>query len=115
MAAVSFDVLSKAMGAVVAERSRQEKLKAEGRFAVSCADRGEGELSHAERLTVRVEEVGEVAREVLAYAARVPAPLDVTETIEALRGEVVQVAAVALAWIQALDAELAESDEVPPF
>ena len=40
--------------------------KADGRFRFTCADGGPGSMTNAEKLTVLVEEVGEVAREVLS-------------------------------------------------
>jgi hypothetical protein len=76
--------------AVTAERLRQVQLKTEGRFEHTCAD---PEATDGYRLTVLVEEVGEVARAVLESDGR------------GLREELVQVAAVAVAWIEGLDAE----------
>jgi hypothetical protein len=79
---------------VLLERERQEKLGLAKRDAGtdwrSCADptmRGGDPM----RLTVLVEEVGEVARAVLEGDTA------------SLRAELVQVAAVAVAWIEALD------------
>lgn len=76
---------------ILAERARQEELVAEGKFSTSCATR-DG-MTDAERLAVLVEEVGEAATEVLGRARG------------ALREELVQVAAVAVAWIEGIDAE----------
>lgn len=80
------------------ERFRQEDLKVSGRFEFTCADGG---MSNAEKLTVLTEEVGEVAREVLTQDGRRLAR-DTIGTREQLRKELVQVAAVAVAWIEAL-------------
>lgn len=80
------------------ERLRQEQRKAEGRFEFTCADDG---LTNAEKLAILVEEVGEVAREVLTQEGRRLAR-DTVGTKEALRAELVQVAAVAVAWIEVL-------------
>jgi len=90
--------------AIKAERLRQEQRKAEGRFTHTCADPDPGAMTDAEKLTVLVEEVGEVAREVLTQDGRRLAR-DTEGTREALRTELVQVAAVAVAWVEALDTE----------
>lgn len=87
-----------ALRLVKAERIRQDKLKAEGRFEFTCADDG---LTNAEKLACLTEELGEVAQEVLTQEGRRLAR-DTVGTPEALRKEIVQVAAVALAWIEAL-------------
>lgn len=81
------------------ERWRQERRKAEGRFTYTCADLG---MNDYERLAVLVEEVGEVAREVLTGEGKRLAR-DTIGTRAALRAELVQVAAVAKAWIEGLD------------
>lgn len=87
-----------ALELVARERDRQEQLKAAGRFAHSCADDG---LTLAEKLACLVEEVGEVAQEVLTQEGRRLAR-DTVGTREALRRELVQVAAVATAWIESI-------------
>lgn len=76
------------------ERLRQEQLKAEGRFPHTCAD---PELSHFERLPILAEEFGEVGRALneLAGLANDKHGVD-------LRKELIQVAAVAAAWAEAL-------------
>lgn len=76
------------------ERRRQDKLKAEGRFTATCAD----PISNDRRLSILVEEVGEVARASLGNAGAVQDGGD-------LRKELVQVAAITLAWIEGLDRE----------
>lgn len=81
---------------VGAERFRQEQLKAEGKFDFTCAD---PELGHLAAAAVLQEEVGEVAREVLAMQGLVRETGDRAR----LRKELIQVAAVAVAWIEALD------------
>lgn len=90
---------------IMDERARQDDLKRAGRFAYTCAD---PELSHAERLTVLGEEFGEVCHEVNeAIGGR-------TELDRAaLRNELVQVAAVCVAWIEAIDAEHVMSPRYP--
>lgn len=94
------------------ERRRQEQLKSEGRFEFTCADGG---LSNAEKLTILVEEVGETAREVLTQSGRRLAR-DTVGTTDALYGELLQVAAIAVAWMQsfARRPELVGSDRTMP-
>lgn len=82
---------------IIIERARQERLKSEGRFAYTCADL---EMSNAERAAVLGEEFGEVCHEVNETVGN-HAPLDAAK----LRKELVQVAAVALGWIEGLDKE----------
>ncbi len=90
----------KVLGEVANERDRQETLRAEGRFAATCAD--EDGIGDAEKLAILVEEVGEVARQVLTQSSRQLA-LDSLGTREGLRDELIQVAAVAVAWAEALE------------
>lgn len=92
------DLTCHACRLIVTERRRQDTLKAAGRFEYSCADDG---MTNAEKLACLAEELGEVAREVLTQEDRRLAR-DTVGTREALRAEVVQVAAVALAWVEAL-------------
>jgi NTP pyrophosphatase (non-canonical NTP hydrolase) len=83
--------------AVMQERLRQERLKAEGRFQYTCAD---PQLNEYAKLAVLTEEVGEVARvlcERLAHGIRSGG------ADERLREELVQVAAVCLAWVEGLE------------
>lgn len=75
---------------IAGERERQERLKRLGEFRATCAD---AEMTHDERMVVLVEEVGEIARAVLERSGA------------DLRDELIQVAAVAVAWVEALDAE----------
>lgn len=77
------------MAAVSLERDRQEQLKHAGRFAHTCSD---VELDELERFAILVEEIGEVAR-----------ALNDDQGRARLRAELVQVAAVAVAWIEGLD------------
>ena len=76
------------------ERLHQEVLKKQGKFAHTCADL---RMTHHERLTVLTEEVGEVAR-----AALVESGLAKESKPQDLEKELIQVAAVAVAWIEAL-------------
>ena len=88
----------RALYLVLRERNRQDILKDAGRFEFTCADDG---LTLAEKLACLTEELGEVAQEVLTQEGRRLAR-DTVGTPEALRKEIVQVAAVGLAWIESL-------------
>lgn len=81
------------------ERIKQDIMKVQGRFKYTCAD--VPGMDDYEKLACLMEELGEVAQEALT--------LDGTRenrgalgTREALRNELIQVAAVAAAWIEAL-------------
>ena len=87
-----------------AERRRQESL-----FGPNSAAHP-GTMTHEMRLAILTEEVGEAAHcltEAHLY------PLGVAREMERLRVELVQVAAVAVAWIEALDAGKIK-DRSPP-
>ncbi len=91
-----------ALRAVYRERMRQDDLKAAGKFHWTCAD-SHG-VHNSAKLAVLAEEFGEVSR------------LVVEELIESkrydrekLHTELVQVAAVAVAWLEALNIEERES------
>lgn len=99
-----FEVGSRLEGVLIAvgtERKRQEHLKATGKFEFTCAD---VDMTDYERFAVLGEEVGEVAKEVLTQADR-PLAHDTAGSRTALRKELVQVAAVAVAWVEALGRE----------
>lgn len=89
---------AEAMRIVLLERARQDELKAAGRFAHTAADDG---LTNAEKLACLCEELGEVAQEVLTQEGR-RLSRDTVGTREALRTELTHVAAIAVAWIEAL-------------
>ena len=72
---------------VAAERLRQEGLKASGKFPATCAD----PIPDGAKLAILMEEVGEVARAINDRQSR-----------DELRAELVQVAAVAVAWLEAM-------------
>lgn len=78
------------------ERARQDELKAAGRFMYTLADDG---LSDAQKLACIMEEVGEVARNVLAGAGKVT---DGDASDAAQSKELTQIAALALAWMESL-------------
>jgi len=102
MEEVPFDPTWNAVAAVMNERARQDRLKAEGRFEFTCADDGMPLLG---ALAALGEEYGEVCTEALASQRLVT---DGEGTPQALRKELVQVAAVAVAWVEKLDRHLAE-------
>lgn len=82
---------------VATERRRQFALQAAGRFRDTPSDRAMPDVS---RLASLVEEVGEVARALQELHGAV------SDTHGAdLRKELLQVAALAVAWVQHLDAE----------
>jgi hypothetical protein len=85
---------------IIEERRRQELLKEQGRFEFSCADDA---MSNHECFTVLGEEVGEVAKECLTQSEHRLAR-DTMGTVAGLRKELVQVAAVVVAWLERLDA-----------
>lgn len=84
---------------VHAERRRQDALRDSGRFAATLADRDT--LLLGEKLACITEEVGEAARCVLSMCGLVQEELGAAD----LRKELVQVAALACAWIESLDEE----------
>lgn len=91
------DVLvNRALTLVAAERNRQHELKANGRFRYTPSDH---DLTNVARLAMLSEEIGEVARECLSLAGLVS---DGNHSGRALRKELVQVAAIAVAWIEIL-------------
>lgn len=75
------------------ERVRQDTLKAEGRFRYTLADKPG--LSDSEKLAAVCEEIGEVGRAVLGQRMLVNDGGD-------LRKELVQVAALCVAWLESL-------------
>lgn len=76
------------------ERRRQDALKAAGKFTKTCAD----SMTDPERLAVLAEEFGEVGRAVCEGLGG-NSERGRTE----LRTELVQVAAVCVAWCEGLD------------
>lgn len=84
----------RAMKRVTVERHRQLVLKAEGRFEYTPSDDG---LDDWQRLGMVLEELGEVARNLLARDALVQ---DGDATDSALLTELSQVAALSVAWME---------------
>ena len=84
------------------ERHRQEGFVKSGRFARTCASM---EMTDGERYAVLGEEFGEVGRAILEKMR-----LANDTHHKDLRKELIQVAAVCVAWIQGLDADPAHAD-----
>lgn len=92
--------LQRILSLVYRERYRQEDLKAAGRFKYTCAD---PEISDDECMVVLIEEIGEVARQVLNQPDREgERSYDGEGSREGLQKELIQVAAVAVAWAERL-------------
>jgi NTP pyrophosphatase (non-canonical NTP hydrolase) len=83
------------------ERERQEALKAAGKFPATCAD---DTISETTKCAVLTEELGEVAR---VLCERECKPGCEAGCDAKLYEELVQVAAVATAWCEALKVQLA--------
>jgi NTP pyrophosphatase (non-canonical NTP hydrolase) len=88
---INLSAQDRAIRAIRAERVRQERLKAQGKFKHTPAD----DIPDTDRLPMLVEEVGEVARAMCDGVGRY--------------AELVQVAALALAWLEALEKMEADS------
>lgn len=87
-----------ALEAIHVERRRQEELKEQGKFAFTCAD----PMLDVEKLGVLAEEAGEVAKAVNELNAARNATKR-KRWRNNLREELVQTAAVCVAWIEAID------------
>jgi NTP pyrophosphatase (non-canonical NTP hydrolase) len=95
------DAMVDILDLVASERGRQLFLKSEGKFAYTCSD---PEMSHFEALTVLAEEVGEAAHEVNeGIGGRY---IDKRRLLK----ELIQVAAVAVAWSEKVKREI-ESEQ----
>ena len=95
-----YDPVSRAkiLTEVDGERTRQELLKVQGKFHATCAT--PYGLTEIERLAILAEEFGEVAKEV-SDSLNNGGKFD----LKALREELIQVAAVCVAWVEGIDAE----------
>lgn len=85
---------------ILKERVRQEELKAAGKFKYTCAD---SNMLSSEKYLVLAEEVGEVARAVLNLQNFA---FDYSSDLGKVREELVQVAAVSVAWLEFIDSIL---------
>ncbi len=86
-----------AMKDVRIERERQETL-VRVKFEYTCAD---PTIPDIRKLSVLAEEFGEAARHVSDFDSSIPK----IRAKAALREELIQIAAVAVAWVEGLDAE----------
>lgn len=86
-------------GAIAVERMRQERLRQTGRFRFTAASR---DCPDGLRLAILTEELGEVAR-VLCERDMLSDEQDLLVARRELRTELVQVAAIAVAWVEHLD------------
>lgn len=86
--------------AILRERARQETLKAAGKFKYTCAD---SNMLSSEKYLVLAEEVGEVARAVLNLQNFA---FDYSADLGKVREELIQVAAVSVAWLEFIDSIL---------
>ena len=89
-----------ALNDVMTERRRQEKLRLNGVHPWTCATVG---VPDPLRLLILAEEFGEIAH--LVGDDLPPSKLSREEYVKKLREELVQVAAVATAWVEAIDSE----------
>jgi hypothetical protein len=112
--------VGEALADIHKERARQEQLRREGKFLWTCSD---PTVNNAKKLAVLAEEFGEASREVVEELIAsdksakslldltAKALLDLTGRVhdeeakaarERLRKELVQVAAVCVAWLESL-------------
>jgi hypothetical protein len=85
---------------IVRERERQEKLVAEGRHPFSCADPS---ISGAEKARVAGEEYGEVCKASYEMDNSEVLPKIHAHHRDNLREELIQLAAVAVAWLESIE------------
>lgn len=95
---------TKALEDVFRERCWQDELKAAGKFPWTCADRYNPDtaapIRDAEKLAVLAEEFGEVADIVCKLMANREEAKGVSQAM--LKEELIQVAAVAVAWAESI-------------
>ena len=90
--------------AIADERHRQEQLRQSGKFLYTCASPDFKTFTHFGRATVLGEEFGEVCRAALDAERMAEGRKDDPAVVLArLRDELIQTAAVAVAYIEALD------------
>jgi hypothetical protein len=87
------------MQQVLLERHNQDEMRDKGRFRYTCADDG---LSDGDRLAILTEELGEVARAMQGQEHRRLSLHEPVTSPSELRRELVQVAAIAIAWAERL-------------
>jgi hypothetical protein len=86
---------------ITAERERQNALFAEGQIGFNCSSRI---VDPARKLRVLTEEIGEVAQAIDLLEN--PKPFSRVKAVQVnFREELVQVAAVAVAWLESMEAK----------
>lgn len=92
-----------ALQSIMYERDRQEQLKKEGKFEYTCADPVHS-ISNYRKATILGEEMGEVCNAVneIDNCLHRSDGLGCDQARIALRNELIQVAAVAVAWVESL-------------
>lgn len=89
---------------VIRERIRQAELVAAGKLAMDVSDpHWEEAGAHALKATILMEEAGEVAKEVYEIVTGPHHDRDLR--LSRLRTELIQVAAVAVAWVESLETQ----------
>lgn len=97
------------LSAIKKERKRQIELRASGKFDWTCADdirsiaRQSAPMANSMKMMVLTEEVGEVAKDIMESLIDVK-----RNNPHLLMTELIQVAAVAVAWCEALVKECQE-------
>lgn len=86
------------------ERNRQERLQKTGRFDFTCSD---PEITNSQRGMVLGEEFGEACHEVNEGIGK-PSSGRYVDLVK-LRKELIETAAVTVAWIEAIDSGAAKS------
>lgn len=94
------------------ERNRQDQLKLAGKFLWTCAD---VKYPNVNKLSILAEEFGEVAKEVtdqVIWKEKHKGKVNqfIADQRQKLRTELIQVAAVCVGWIEALDEESAHGE-----
>jgi len=97
---INLAIHDKVLSAITDERVRQEQLRMYDKFAWTCLDKN---ISNSEKLAVLAEEFGKVSREVVEQliARSKYSDKEVSNVFdEKIQKELVQVAAVCVAWLE---------------
>jgi len=104
MVDIVFELESGTTGSVLndvfSERERQEELKRQGKFKYSCAD---FELDNGQCYMILGEEFGEVGHALNEMIGKVYSGREIDFAMLPVREELIQVAAVAVAWVERID------------
>jgi hypothetical protein len=121
MSMINFYKMNLVMEAIGQERVRQEELRENGKFLWTCASTN---IIHTSKLAVLAEEFGETAKEVVDYgisiekytAASMQFPKHRSlYFLKRIREELIQVAAVCVAWCEAIDKEIESLNSDDPL